>query len=46
MRRSPAGAVFSRVVAGPQAANLLGRRMVGAWCFVDHYGPDDIADEA
>ncbi len=19
------------------------RRMVGAWCFVDHYGPDDIA---
>ncbi|MGW1215055.1 pirin family protein [Streptomyces sp. NPDC002499] len=24
----------------------LGRRMVGAWCFVDHYGPDDIADES
>ncbi|MFF8373956.1 pirin family protein [Streptomyces lydicus] len=23
----------------------LGRRMVGAWCFVDHYGPDDIADQ-
>ncbi|WP_406196293.1 pirin family protein [Kitasatospora sp. NBC_01560] len=23
----------------------LGRRMVGAWCFVDHYGPDDIAGE-
>ncbi len=22
----------------------LGRRMVGAWCFVDHYGPDDIGD--
>ncbi|MEX2980294.1 pirin family protein [Streptomyces sp. C36] len=21
----------------------LGRRMVGAWCFVDHYGPDDVA---
>jgi len=20
------------------------RRMVGAWCFVDHYGPDDVAD--
>src|SRR5436190_12413180 len=20
----------------------MGRRMVGAWCFVDHYGPDDI----
>ncbi|MFE3598794.1 pirin family protein [Streptomyces sp. NPDC059096] len=23
----------------------LGRRMVGAFAFVDHYGPDDIADE-
>ncbi|MFC5994334.1 pirin family protein [Pseudonocardia hispaniensis] len=23
----------------------LRRRMVGAWCFVDHYGPDDIATE-
>src|SRR5581483_11808167 len=23
----------------------LGRRMVGAWCFLDHYGPDDITDE-
>lgn len=23
----------------------LGRRLVGAWCFVDHYGPDDIAAE-
>ena len=22
----------------------LGRRMIGAWAFVDHYGPDDIAD--
>jgi quercetin 2,3-dioxygenase len=22
----------------------LGRRLVGPWCFVDHYGPDDIAD--
>lgn len=21
----------------------LGRRMIGAWCFVDHYGPDEIA---
>lgn len=20
------------------------RRMVGAWCFLDHYGPDDVAD--
>jgi hypothetical protein len=24
----------------------LGRRMVGAWCFVDHYGPDDITAES
>src|SRR3712207_4186689 len=24
----------------------LGRRMVGAWAFVDHYGPDDIAGSA
>ena len=24
----------------------LGRRMIGAWCFVDHYGPDDIAHES
>lgn len=23
----------------------LGRRMVGAWCFVDHYGPDEVAAE-
>ena len=23
----------------------LGRRMIGAWCFVDHYGPDDIVDQ-
>src|SRR4051794_4416421 len=21
----------------------LGRRLVGPWCFVDHYGPDEIA---
>jgi quercetin 2,3-dioxygenase len=24
----------------------LGRRLVGAWAFVDHYGPDDIASSA
>jgi redox-sensitive bicupin YhaK (pirin superfamily) len=24
----------------------LGRRMVGAWAFVDHYGPDDVSDGA
>ena len=22
----------------------LGRRLVGAWCFVDHYGPDDVVN--
>ena len=21
----------------------LGRRLVGPWCFIDHYGPDDVA---
>src|SRR5580693_7029334 len=24
----------------------LGRRLVGAWCFIDHYGPDDVSDAA
>src|SRR5215213_9142156 len=24
----------------------LGRRMIGAWAFVDHYGPDDVSDGA
>ncbi|MBV9487967.1 MAG: pirin family protein [Frankiaceae bacterium] len=24
----------------------LGRRMVGPWCFIDHYGPDDISARA
>ena len=24
----------------------LGRRLVGAWCFVDHYGPDDVVSQA
>ena len=22
------------------------RRMIGPWCFVDHYGPDDVGDAA
>jgi redox-sensitive bicupin YhaK (pirin superfamily) len=22
----------------------MGRRMIGAWCFLDHYGPDDIKE--
>ncbi|MFE2428890.1 pirin family protein [Streptomyces sp. NPDC059373] len=47
-----------RELLSPREANLggstvvrrllpnLGRRMVGAWAFVDHYGPDDIADES
>ncbi|MBN9099420.1 MAG: pirin family protein [Pseudonocardia sp.] len=32
--------------AGTEVRRLLptlGRRMIGAWCFVDHYGPDEIA---
>jgi redox-sensitive bicupin YhaK (pirin superfamily) len=31
--------------AGTEVRRLLptlGRRMIGAWCFVDHYGPDEI----
>jgi quercetin 2,3-dioxygenase len=24
----------------------LGRRLVGPWCFVDHYGPDDVTGES
>ncbi len=24
----------------------LGRRLVGPWCFIDHYGPDDISTTA
>src|SRR6266542_4966819 len=23
----------------------IDRRMVGAWCFVDHYGPDDVSSQ-
>src|SRR3954471_8670537 len=36
-------------LGGPRAMTVTrtlpnrGRRMVGAWCFVDHYGPDDIS---
>src|SRR3954452_5941304 len=28
---------------GRRVLPTLGRRMVGAWAFVDHYGPDDVA---
>lgn len=37
-------------LGGPRAMRVRrtlparGRTMVGAWCFVDHYGPDDVAD--
>ncbi|MGY1651593.1 pirin family protein [Geodermatophilus sp. SYSU D01119] len=39
------------VVLGPgtpvrRLLPTLGRRMVGAWAFVDHYGPDDVAATA
>jgi redox-sensitive bicupin YhaK (pirin superfamily) len=36
-------------LGGPRAMTVTrtlpgrGRRMVGAWCFLDYYGPDDIA---
>ncbi len=50
---SPVAEVFAgREVLLGEATNVrrllpnLGRRMVGPWCFVDHYGPDDIADAA
>ena len=22
----------------------LGRSLIGAWCFIDHYGPEDVSD--
>ncbi|MGY1609163.1 MULTISPECIES: pirin family protein [unclassified Geodermatophilus] len=39
------------VVLGPgtpvrRLLPTLGRRMVGAWAFVDHYGPDDVSGSA
>jgi redox-sensitive bicupin YhaK (pirin superfamily) len=49
----PVAEVFTgREVLLGEATNVrrllpnLGRRMVGPWCFTDHYGPDDIADAA
>ncbi len=35
--------------AGSRVRRLLpnlGRRLVGPWCFVDHYGPDDISNRS
>lgn len=46
---APVHEVFAgrSVMLGPTAVRRLlpnlGRRLVGPWCFVDHYGPDDIA---
>jgi quercetin 2,3-dioxygenase len=40
------------VLGGPRAMSVTrtlpnrGRRMVGAWCFVDYYGPDDLSGSA
>src|SRR5690606_27660565 len=37
-------------LGGPRAMTVYrtlpskGRSFVGAWCFLDHYGPDDVAD--
>ncbi len=49
--RTPVHDVISgREVALGESARVrrllptMGRRLVGAWCFVDHYGPDNIAD--
>ena len=39
-------------LGGPRAMSVIrtlpnrGRRMVGAWCFIDYYGPDDITRSA
>ena len=39
-------------LGGPRGMTVVrtlpnrGRRMVGAWCFVDYYGPDDLAGGA
>ena len=37
------------LVAGTSVRRLLptlGRRLVGAWCFADHYGPEDVTDSS
>ena len=39
-RRSPVGATTVR-----RALPQRPRRTVGAWCFVDHMGPDEVTDE-
>src|SRR6478672_9883301 len=37
-------------LGGPRAMTVRrtlpqrGRSLIGAWCFVDHYGPDDVAE--
>jgi quercetin 2,3-dioxygenase len=34
---------------GTEVRRLLPQRVlrtIGAWCFLDHYGPDDISDSA
>ncbi|WP_189281878.1 pirin family protein, partial [Streptomyces atratus] len=37
-------------LGGPRAMTVRrtlpqrARTLIGAWCFVDHYGPDDVAD--
>ena len=51
---SPVQVVTSREVplGGPRAMNVRrtlpqrARSLVGAWCFVDHYGPEDVGAPA
>lgn len=49
--RAPVEIVTARAVplGGPRAMNVRRtlpqrqRSLIGAWCFIDHYGPDDVA---
>ncbi|RCV49372.1 pirin family protein [Marinitenerispora sediminis] len=49
--RAPVEIISARAVplGGPRAMNVRRtlpqrqRSLIGAWCFVDHYGPDDVA---
>jgi quercetin 2,3-dioxygenase len=48
--RSPSRRRGPVALGGPRGMTVTrtlphrGRRMVGAWCFVDYYGPEDISD--
>ncbi len=38
----PRELILGRTTKGRRLLPNKSRRMVGAWCFVDHYGPDDL----